>query len=253
MWGKYDAVESYGSDNLALSLRTGMWTDIPAATTSSPVTNIVQWKRMWGKYDAVESYGSDNLALSLRTGMWTDKEFVLYDIKEEIVYFKESDLQRDSWAKSNSYLKTFVLNTFNEALEAHPEDFSGNLAIFKEAYDKERACFEMRKYRDTRPVGLSVAFAIMINKKTYCLYCANTSELRFKEGALPTHIKGDTSDIIFYQKNFGKGDDTFFVFESALYKGYCLAYHEQNGQRKLFLKQRQDDVVDETPRFTLKQ
>ncbi|XP_063293292.1 interleukin-18 isoform X1 [Pelobates fuscus] len=174
--------------------------------------------------------------------------YLLPGVKDGILCFVKSELHCDSWAKSKNTVHAIILNYFKEALEAHPEDFSGDVATFKKEYDKDRACFKLVIYRDTLLKGFSVAFTITILNKTYYLSCINTKELRFKEGDPPKKIDGSTSDVIFYQKNASKGDASSFVFESALVQGYCLAFKNEDGKHKLTLK-RPEDQVDETTHF----
>uniref|UniRef100_A0A8C5Q4N6 Interleukin 18 n=1 Tax=Leptobrachium leishanense TaxID=445787 RepID=A0A8C5Q4N6_9ANUR len=162
---------------------------------------------------------------------------------------KESALQCDAWAQSNRTIKSIIVNYLQNTLEAHPEDFSEDAAVFKKAYDKARVIFDLKVYRDTMFKGFSVAFTIKIDDKPYYMYSNNSMELRFKEGVPPRNIPGSTSNVIFYQKQFSKGDSRYFVFESAVNSGYCLAYQDEGGKQKLILKHTLEDEVDETKCF----
>ncbi|XP_053307693.1 interleukin-18-like [Spea bombifrons] len=183
----------------------------------------------------------------------SDTEFYLHVTERGILIFIESELQCDSWAKvPNTPLKSIILNCFKQGLEAYPEELNGSCTLFRTEYDKDRAIFELQVYKDTTRRGFPVAFSIKYNGKTYYLYCTSSKELSFKEGALPAYISGTTSDIIFYQKTFSRGDVRGFLFESALVGNHFLAFQDgENGSQKLILKQSFEDEVDEFKRFQI--
>ncbi|XP_075047184.1 interleukin-18 isoform X2 [Mixophyes fleayi] len=173
----------------------------------------------------------------------------IWDIQDDILYFRY-DLQTDAWKKGNSCIKGTIENYFKECLEAHPEDPSGCVAMFANPSDPERRTFEVQTYRtNILTDGLSVTFTVTVDNEKYCMCCSETMELTFKRGKCPNTIEGDRSEIIFFQKQFSAGYESF-KFESSLHKDYFLAFREENGKRKLILK-KPNDVVDETTMFNI--
>ncbi|KAM4652535.1 interleukin-18-like [Discoglossus pictus] len=170
---------------------------------------------------------------------------ISHEDKRGILYFEEPALQTDSFRISNRSLTVIIKNCFQEALEAHPEEFSECAVQFCAQYDKDRVQFKLQRYRNTNLYdGLSVAFTIKFGQKKYFMYCTSEKKLSFKEGDCPNSIEQDTSDIIFYQKAYSERDNEYCIFESALGEGYCLAFQIEDGKHKLILKPNAYDQHD---------
>ncbi|XP_063797963.1 interleukin-18 isoform X2 [Pseudophryne corroboree] len=177
-------------------------------------------------------------------------DFDICHIQDEVLYFS-CVYQADSWKKASSCcIKGTIENYFKECLEAHPEGPSGSKAVFANPSDPDRRNFELQAYRTNIIYdGLSVAFTVTVNNEQYCLCCSEEMELFFKKENCPDTIIGEKSGIIFFQKQFSEGNESF-KFEASLLKNYYLAVSEDNGKRKLVLKKNYDEV-DETQMFDI--
>ncbi|MEE6484770.1 hypothetical protein FKM82_014019 [Ascaphus truei] len=170
-------------------------------------------------------------------------------IKDGKPVFEESDLQADTWKKAKLLQTVIIQNYFDEVLVAFPEDGAEFLAN----YGTEAVLFDLKAYRNTNEGdGLSVSFTIKDNnQKTYFMYCTDEGTLRFQDGDSPNFIEGNSSRIIFYQRHFTQGDAIRFKFESALKKGYYLAFRHEAGKHKLVMKPKSTDELDDTVQFKL--
>ncbi|XP_053546901.1 interleukin-18 [Bombina bombina] len=179
--------------------------------------------------------------------------YILHRSSNDILVFEVSDLQTDTWRlASQPSINVLIKNQLNEFLRPSSKEISGGGADFSDVLGGVQ--FNLHKYKNTKfSPGLSVAFIIKANQKTYCMCCTEDMKISFKQQDCPQIIRGDTSDIIFYQKTFSRGTTNSFYFESALRPGYALACHEEDGKKKLVLKKSSDepDRADETRKLDL--
>lgn len=174
---------------------------------------------------------------------------------EGVLYFEEQVLEADSWRSSGKRECAQIFrNRDNHVLMAQPahEDLP---AVFEQITDQEilkvpGIKFDIHSYQDSKPTGLSVAFTVEWNHETYHMYVEkreNKMKVKFKVGGIPQHIEGDTSNVIFIKTRFSGGSRQFFRFESALERGYFLAFEQEEGATKLVAKKVElTDEVDES-------
>ncbi|KAM4015867.1 interleukin-18 [Anomaloglossus baeobatrachus] len=174
-------------------------------------------------------------------------DFDIYDILDGILHFRDN-LQTDAWRKSRRRIKASIENIFKQCLEAHPDDTDGGAAVFANP-GSDRQRFELQIYQTTEMNdGLPVAFGIKCKDEKYYMCCTEDMRLYFKRGDLPNDIAGNSSDVIFFQKEFSDGDDGF-KFQSSLKSGYYLAVSNEGGKQKLVLQQSQS--LNERERFSI--
>ncbi|XP_067421527.1 interleukin-18 [Emydura macquarii macquarii] len=178
------------------------------------------------------------------------------------LYFSDDEgLECDYWKKERSLGHQVFRNISNDVLMVHPEPKNDVTPVFEHMADQEMkpGCgvhFTLHYYKDyTFEEGLPVAFSVLVENKTYSMYCTNDGGekiIRFREEEVPTEILDNSSDIIFIQKSFSPTNTKAFKFESSLMKGYFLAFKEENNLRKLILKQcKNEDQVDEFTKITV--
>ncbi|XP_062995459.1 interleukin-18-like [Elgaria multicarinata webbii] len=177
-----------------------------------------------------------------------------------VLFFSEgrSGLETDSWRKSAKYDSAQILRTKqNDILIAKPDAHADCKAIFEPMTDQEMRNvpgikFDIHRYEDTMPRGLPVAFTTIWANKTYCMCVVkgnNNMRVEFQERDAPRRIDGPTSDVIFIKTPFSEGDGQYFMFETALEKGYFLAFEKkENGHAKRLIVKKKEamDEVDES-------
>ncbi|XP_066463052.1 interleukin-18-like isoform X2 [Eleutherodactylus coqui] len=174
-------------------------------------------------------------------------DFDLCEILDGILHFKDG-LETDAWKKSRSSITGMIMNIFEHCLVAHPDDLHDGGAVFANP-GSDCQTFELQIYRTTSPNdGLSVAFTVNYNGDKYHMCCTEDMKIYFKKGDSPERIDGNLSEIIFFQKQFSEGDESF-KFQSALKAGYYLAVSDEGGQQKLILKSH--NGLNERERFTI--
>uniref|UniRef100_A0A8C5SV83 Interleukin 18 n=1 Tax=Laticauda laticaudata TaxID=8630 RepID=A0A8C5SV83_LATLA len=113
--------------------------------------------------------------------------------------------------------------------------------------------FDIHSYQDTKPKGLCVAFTVEFNHQIYHM-CVEKKEnkmrVNFKEGTIPKNIEGDTSNIIFIKTQFSGGSRQFYKFESALERGYFLAFECVKGSSETVLVVKKVEPADEVDEST---
>uniref|UniRef100_A0A8D0GZI1 Interleukin 18 n=1 Tax=Sphenodon punctatus TaxID=8508 RepID=A0A8D0GZI1_SPHPU len=170
-------------------------------------------------------------------------------------YWYYKGYECDAWRKYTTEPQKIFRNQHNQTLVVR-EDLQESYAAAafetlttKEAKYGNRVHFTLHRFRDTVPKeGLPVAFSIQVNRKTYTMYCEkDQQEVRFREGEVPDDIPGDTSDIIFNQRNFESSNQQAFRFESALMRGFFLAFKvAENTPSELILKKPKDEPDEST-------
>ncbi|KAM3922923.1 interleukin-18-like [Leptodactylus fuscus] len=129
------------------------------------------------------------------------------------------------------------------------------IAIFTPESDTEilkKTTFYLQLYRSSANIvsQLPVAISCKVGKKEYFLK-VEKKEVVVVEGSLPKEIMGQTSELIFYMHEFHY-EHKNHRFESSLNQGLCLAWSQENGEKKLILKQlklSKDEAIDETTKF----
>uniref|UniRef100_A0A098LZI7 Interleukin-18 n=1 Tax=Hypsiglena sp. JMG-2014 TaxID=1550645 RepID=A0A098LZI7_9SAUR len=178
--------------------------------------------------------------------------------QEGNLYFEEQVLQTDSWNKSGKYESAQIFRSpHNDVLIARPadEDFP---AVFERRTDQEiqnvpGIKFDIHSYQDSKPKGLSVAFTVECNRQIYHMFVEkkeNKMRVKFKAGPIPKYIEGDTSNIIFIKTQFSSGSRQFYKFESALERGYFLAFECVEGSPVTTLVVKKVELADEVDEFT---
>ncbi|XP_026564993.1 interleukin-18-like isoform X2 [Pseudonaja textilis] len=174
------------------------------------------------------------------------------------LYFQEQVLETDSWRMSGKCEPAQVFRSpNNHILIARPidEDFP---AVFERRTDQEirnvsGIRFDIHSYQDTKPKGLCVAFTVEFNNQIYHM-CVEKKEskmrVNFKEGTIPKNIEGDTSNIIFIKTRFSGGSRQFYKFESALERGYFLAFESVKGSSETVLVVKKVEPADEVDEST---
>ncbi|XP_007422680.1 interleukin-18 isoform X1 [Python bivittatus] len=173
--------------------------------------------------------------------------------EEGILYFEEQVLETDSWKRSGKCESSQIFrNHNNHVLVAHPshEDLQ---AVFEHITDQEilkvpGIKFDIHSYQDSKPKGLSVAFTVEWNHQIYHMYVEKREskmKVKFKKGGIPQYIEGDTSNMIFIKTRFSDGSRQFFRFESALERGYFLAFEWDQDSHATKLVAKKIEVVDE--------
>nr|XP_060643016.1 interleukin-18-like [Anolis sagrei ordinatus]XP_060643017.1 interleukin-18-like [Anolis sagrei ordinatus] len=172
-----------------------------------------------------------------------------------ILIFAE-DLECDSWNNSGKCESTQILrNRANYVLIAQPDGHEDDQAVFRLMTDQNMrnvpgTKFNIHIYEDSRPRGLSVAFSTEWNHKTYymCVVKSNSHmKVEFKEGNVPKRIDGQTSNVIFNKTSFSQGGSQFYKFETALERGYFLAFEkDENNITRLIVKKASDEVDQST-------
>ncbi|XP_063167423.1 interleukin-18-like [Candoia aspera] len=173
-------------------------------------------------------------------------------------FIRDFVLEADSWRKSGKQECAQVFrNQDNHVLVAQPacEDLP---AVFEHITDQEilevpGIKFDIHSYQDSKPTGLSVVFTVEWDHKTYHMYVEkgeNRMKVKFKAGGVPQHIEGDTSNIIFIKTRFSDGSRQFFRFESALERGYFLAFEWDEGSSATKLVAKKVELTDEVDEST---
>ncbi|KAG8569268.1 hypothetical protein GDO81_014330 [Engystomops pustulosus] len=163
-----------------------------------------------------------------------DIDFDVLKVDEGILVFEDNpEIVDDSWKKSDRMITGILENIFKLWLKVHPDDPDG--AVFTNpAPDCTK--FNLLLYRtNSISEGLSIAFTVKYENETYYMCCTEDMKLYFKKGECPSLIKGDHSDIIFFQKQFSAGDSSF-RFQSSLNTDYYLAVSDKSGKPKLVLQ-----------------
>uniref|UniRef100_A0A8C8VM54 Interleukin 18 n=1 Tax=Pelusios castaneus TaxID=367368 RepID=A0A8C8VM54_9SAUR len=173
------------------------------------------------------------------------------------LYFTDDEgLECDYWKKECSLGHQIFRNISNDVLMVRPHPENNMTPVFEKMTDQEMqpGCgvhFTLHYYKDYNisEEGLPVAFSVLVENKTYSMYCTNDGAekiIQFREEVVPREILDNSSDIIFIQKSFSPTNTKAFKFESSLMRGYFLAFKEENNLRKLILKECQkEDQVDE--------
>ncbi|XP_016854185.1 interleukin-18 [Anolis carolinensis] len=168
---------------------------------------------------------------------------------------EDKDLECDSWKNSGKCERTQILrNRDNYVLLAQPDDHEDYRAVFQFMTDQEMQNasgikFNIHSYEDSRPRGLSVAFTIEWNRKTYYMCVAKRNsqmKVEFKEGDVPKRIPGQTSNVIFYKMSFSEGGSQFYRFETALERGHYLAFERDGNNTTRLIIKKATDEVDQT-------
>ncbi|XP_034610463.1 interleukin-18 [Trachemys scripta elegans] len=173
------------------------------------------------------------------------------------LYFADDEgLECDYWKKANYALQHQIFrNISNQVLMVRPGPENAVMSVFEPMTDQEMTpgCgvhFTIHYYEDNRfEEGMSVAFSILVENKTYCMYCTHEGgekTVRFREEEVPREILENSSDIIFIQKSVSPTDTQAFKFESSLMRGYFLAFQKVENLSKLILKRCDEDYVDES-------
>ncbi|XP_077696052.1 interleukin-18 [Eretmochelys imbricata] len=180
------------------------------------------------------------------------------------LYFADDEgLECDNWKKEHSLQHQIFRNTSNQVLVVQPGPENTVTNVFESMADQEMipGCgvhFTIHYYKDyTLEEGLPVAFSVLVENKTYCMYCTHESgkkTIRFREEEVPREIHEQSSDIIFIQKSVSPIHTKAFKFESSLMRGYFLAFQKEEDLSKLILKQcENEDQVDESIYMTVSQ
>ncbi|XP_032085193.1 interleukin-18-like [Thamnophis elegans] len=174
------------------------------------------------------------------------------------LYFEEQVLETDSWNKSGKCESAQIFRSPNHhvlIVRSPEEDYP---AVFERRTDQEiqnvsGIKFDIHSYQDTKPKGLSVAFTVQFNGKTYHMFVEkreNKMRVNFKAGMIPTRIEGDTSNIIFIKTQFSAGSRQFYKFESALERGYFLALEDTEVNHRTVLVVKKVELPDEVDEST---
>ncbi|KAG9464356.1 hypothetical protein GDO78_020069 [Eleutherodactylus coqui] len=101
--------------------------------------------------------------------------------------------------------------------------------------------------------GLPVIFSCKVDNKNYLL-CVQNNSVIIKESELPEEIPTETSELIFYVKEFSNGHSAF-CFESSLKfeppteQRFCLAWNKDDPVKKLILKPYYEGRINESINF----
>ncbi|KAM9113990.1 interleukin-18 [Pangshura tecta] len=178
----------------------------------------------------------------------------------DLYFAGNSRLECDYWKAAISLQDQIFRNISNQILMVRPGPENAVMSVFEPMTDEEMTpgCgvhFTIHYYKDNRlEDGMSVAFSIQVENKTYCMYCTHEGgekTVRFREEVVPKEILANSSDIIFIQKSISPTDTKAFKFESSLMRGYFLAFQKGENLSKLILKQCDEDQVDESTHITI--
>lgn len=159
------------------------------------------------------------------------------------------NLQIEAWKKSKNCLTGIIENFLEQCLEAHPDDPVGCNAVFTNP-GSDWQTFGLHMYKTNNiSGGLSVAFTVKYKDEKYYMCSTEDMKLYFKKGDCPDRIMGNHSDVIFFQKQFSEGHNSF-KFQSSLQMDYYLAVSDEGGIQKLILK-KSGDELDEAQKFNL--
>ncbi|XP_074792932.1 interleukin-18 [Natator depressus] len=185
------------------------------------------------------------------------------NLLKSVLRSTKPSLECDNWKKEHSLQHQIFRNTSNQVLVVQPGPENTVTNVFESMADQEMipGCgvhFTIHYYKDyTLEEGLPVAFSVLVENKTYCMYCTHESgekTIRFREEEVPREIHEQSSDIIFIQKSVSPIHTKAFKFESSLMRGYFLAFQKEEDLSKLILKQcENEDQVDESIYMTVSQ
>ncbi|XP_050777798.1 interleukin-18 isoform X1 [Gopherus flavomarginatus] len=173
----------------------------------------------------------------------------------DLYFAGNSRLECDYWKEVFPLQHQIFRNVSNQVLVVRLGPENNVMSVFESMTDQEMIAgcgvhFNIHYYRDNRlEDGMSVAFSILVENKTYCMYCTHEGGekiVRFREEVVPKEILENSSDIIFIQKSISPTDTQAFKFESSLMRGYFLAFQKGEDFSKLILKRCDEDQVDET-------
>ncbi|XP_075765556.1 interleukin-18 [Pelodiscus sinensis] len=172
-------------------------------------------------------------------------------------YFEDEEgLECDYWKQAHSLKYQVFRNISNQVLIVRPGLGNDITPAFEPMADQEMKAdsgvhFTIHYYKDySFEEGLPVVFSVLVDNKTYCMYCTQEGGekiIRFREEVVPKEILENSSDIIFIQKSISSIDTRAFKFESSLMRGHFLAFQHVQNLNKLILKQcKNEDQVDES-------
>ncbi|XP_044852895.1 interleukin-18 [Mauremys mutica] len=173
----------------------------------------------------------------------------------DLYFADEEGLECDHWMAVFPIQHQIFRNLSNQVLMVRPGPENAVMSVFESMTDQEMTSgcgvhFTIHYYKDNRlENGMSVAFSVLVENKTYCMYCTHEGgekTVRFREEVVPKEILENSSDIIFIQKSISPTDTKTFKFESSLMRGYFLGFQKRENLSKLILKRCDEDQVDES-------
>ncbi|XP_075694896.1 interleukin-18 isoform X2 [Rhinoderma darwinii] len=150
----------------------------------------------------------------------------------------------DAYKNSGVCVSGTIENCHGKFLEAEP---AGSNVIFVNPCS-DNQIFDLYIYNSSeQSEGPPVAFSLKYKNEKYYMSCKKDLNFYFTKGDCPKAIKGNRSEIIFFQKEFSQGDHSV-KFQSSLQTDYYLSVSGECDSQKLILKKPCEEV-DETLKF----